>query len=220
MQYIEAILKEILKYTPRDKDHGALFNLFPQLFDELQQLNPEDFAPRSRGVFMEVLRASKKWSTKTSFYDEQLVEAEQMAKDAIEVLGDHKQESGGTIRGFSFVIRHGIREIVARDYEDLERNLLPAGSWKCAVIACGSILEGVLFDVLTKTPAEVRATMASPKAPKKRHGVTRDITKDTFEDDCRSLQDEDVVRHLRLAGAKDKVAGFLLRLRSFRAKHG
>ena len=36
---------------------------------------------------------------------------------------------------------------------------------------------------------------------------------------CRSLQDEDVIRHLRLAGAKDKVAGFLLRLRTFRAKY-
>ena len=35
----------------------------------------------------------------------------------------------------------------------------------------------------------------------------------------RSLQDEDLVRHLRLAGAKDKVAGFLLRLRTFRAKY-
>jgi hypothetical protein len=37
---------------------------------------------------------------------------------------------------------------------------------------------------------------------------------------CRSLQDEEVFRHLRLAGAKDKVGGFLLRLRAFRAKYG
>lgn len=37
---------------------------------------------------------------------------------------------------------------------------------------------------------------------------------------CRSLQDEDVARHLRLAGAKDRVGGFLLRLRTWRAKYG
>src|SRR5262249_46969295 len=74
---------------------------------------------------------------------------------------------------------------VERDYRELAVCLLPGGAWKSAVVLAGSILEAILYDQLTRDAARVAAAMASPKAPRKKGGVVKDITQDTAEAEWR-----------------------------------
>jgi hypothetical protein len=46
----------------------------------------------------------------------------------------------------------------------------------------GSILEAILHDLLTSTPARISEAMTSSEAPRKRGGAVKDITEDTMED--------------------------------------
>jgi hypothetical protein len=89
-------------------------------------------------------------------------------------------------RPFTFIGNADIRTIVERDYRDLSLKLLPSGAWKSVVVTAGGILEGILFDALTRDPARVAAAMASPKAPRRSRqngGGAKDITRDTREDE-------------------------------------
>ncbi|MDA7878582.1 hypothetical protein N9B39_03420, partial [bacterium] len=64
---------------------------------------------------------------------------------------------------------------------ELVQRAFPDGSWKSTVILSGSILEAVLHDLMTKDIAAINAAMASPKAPKKKGGATKDITLDDYQ---------------------------------------
>lgn len=86
-------------------------------------------------------------------------------------------------RSFAFVQDADLRKIIERDYRELKQILFPDGAWKSVVIMAGSILEAILYDLLTRDGARVAAAMASTKAPRKRGGVVKDLTTDTAEDE-------------------------------------
>lgn len=86
-------------------------------------------------------------------------------------------------RSLGFVQNADLRKIVERDYRELTQILFPEGAWKSVVIIAGSILEAILYDLLTRDAARIAAAMASPKAPKKKGGLVKDITQDTHEDE-------------------------------------
>ena len=46
-----------------------------------------------------------------------------------------------------------LRAIIERDYKKLSQTLMPDCAWKNAVVIAGSILEAVLYDLLTRDPA-------------------------------------------------------------------
>ena len=101
--------------------------------------------------------------------------------------------------GLPAVVQRAICELVQPAYDELV-----AGAHDALERAAGA---SFTFLLLLEVLEQFNLTNQLDQNLKQGHGF-------------RSLQDDDVIRHLRLAGAKDKVAGFLLRLRTFRAKHG
>ena len=93
--------------------------------------------------------------------------------------------SGAAVRSFHFVTNPDVKRIVERDYRELTLRAFPDGSWKSTVILSGSILEAVLYDILTKDAAAVAAAMGARRAPTKRGGVTKDILVNDYKNEWR-----------------------------------
>src|SRR5262249_44545013 len=68
-------------------------------------------------------------------------------------------------REFTFVREAELRKILERDYRELTLKLFPTESWKSVVILAGSILEGLLHDLLTRDAARMAAAMTQRQAP-------------------------------------------------------
>lgn len=87
----------------------------------------------------------------------------------------------GKTRLFAFISDPDLRHIVERDYRDLTLNLFPVETWKSVVIIAGSILEALLYDLLTRDNSRAAQAMAANAAPKKRTAmgtIARDICSD------------------------------------------
>ena len=92
--------------------------------------------------------------------------------------------SGAQSRDFSFVSNPDIRAIIERDYRELDERTFRDGSWKSSVILAGSILEAVLYDLLTKDQATKLKAMASNQARRRNNGrAVRDISKHNRADE-------------------------------------
>jgi hypothetical protein len=92
-------------------------------------------------------------------------------------------------RTFGWVKNRALRTIVERDYKELVLKVYPSGAWKMTIVAAGSILEAILYDLLTRTPARVKAAESELSAPKKQDPrgpkgakVPREIKKNTGPD--------------------------------------
>jgi hypothetical protein len=165
--------------------------------EELDRLDPRYFLPASRLDFVEIRRQIRcisgttqdewDWMIKQPLeYRGTIERFLGLFRRAVEVLGNYAGEGTGiTIRSFAFVSNHDLREIVERDYKELSLVLMPDAAWKSAVVIAGSILEAILYDQLTKNPAEVARSMGHPKAPRKKGGAVKDISNDTSEDEWR-----------------------------------
>jgi hypothetical protein len=71
-------------------------------------------------------------------------------------------------RTFGWVKNKALRTIVERDYKELMLKVYPSGAWKMTVVAAGSILEAILYDLLTRTTKRIREAEVAGTAPKKR----------------------------------------------------
>lgn len=139
---------------------------------ELERFDPRDFEP---GVQHEIV-----WHRVRLHY---LAEANRLDKGTfgpffnglLAVLDKYRGEgSRGVIRSFAYVTDTVLREIIERDYIELTVKVFPSGAWKSTVIMAGSILEAILFDVLSD-PKRVAQTNASPNGAKAKGGVPIDI---------------------------------------------
>ncbi len=88
-------------------------------------------------------------------------------------------------RKFEYIANPILRKIIERDYNDLILRLFPSHCWKSVAILAGSILEGLLLDLLTRDP--VRVADAMRHAPKRfdqatKRNVDKAITSDETED--------------------------------------
>jgi hypothetical protein len=94
--------------------------------------------------------------------------------------------SQAVTRSFGWVKHKALRTIVGRDFRELTLFVYPSGAWKSAVVMAGSILEAILYDLLTRSSSRVRKAMASKAAPRKDKGANvRDIRKNKNEDEWR-----------------------------------
>jgi hypothetical protein len=59
-----------------------------------------------------------------------------------------------------------VRKIVERDYRELSLLVFSAGAWKSAVILAGSILEALLYEILTANPRTALKANAALAAPR------------------------------------------------------
>lgn len=158
-------------------------SLVHSLYEEMGRLDPRDFEPSRRNEFLvrrSIIRTYCNAGGHVNDYSEP-VRIAALLKETLEHYqgeGSHKK-----IRDFSFVSDPNVRIIVERDYRELALRTFPDGSWKSTVILAGSILEAVLYDLLTKDPATINRAMTSTEAPKKRGGrAVKDITRHGHDD--------------------------------------
>jgi hypothetical protein len=185
------------------------------LVEELNRLDPRDFEPSVRHDFV-VLRSMLRTTVRPDIHLSHIGVPAAYAAMIGTLLDSYAGEgSRARTRDFSFVSDPDVRKIVERDYRELDLRTFPDESWKSTVILAGSILEAVLYDLLTKDPTAISSAMASPHAPKKKGGVTKDITQHTYEDQW-SLNDLiNVACDLRMLPHKDERAIHLV-LREYR----
>lgn len=146
-----------------------------EIVKELNRLDPRDFEPASQSEFLRVRGNLVLLSGASNYTKPKIQEA---ITPLLAVLNTYRGAvSSRVIRQFPYLTDAELRAIVERDYIELNVRLFPAGAWKSTVIMAGSILESILFDILSDAK-RVAVTNGSSKGAKGRGGVPIDITVD------------------------------------------
>jgi hypothetical protein len=152
------------------KSHAACLL---EVSEELQALDARDFEPV---VQMELLRIRgnlRSLSVTSVASIDRSIAAE--FKKLLPVLDAYRGPgSGGITRHVPYMHDTDLRTIVERDYVELRVRAYPSGAWKSTVILAGSILEAILFDVLSD-PKRHATTMASSMCPTNKSGPKIDV---------------------------------------------
>ena len=64
-------------------------------------------------------------------------------------------------KSFDFIDNEQIKEILKRDYLEIQRNLI-SSNWKSAIILSGGSIEAILLDLLTKEPDKAKDSKKVP----------------------------------------------------------
>jgi|ERR1017187_920388 hypothetical protein len=151
-QFVKHIISKREYYVPNIK----------AVSDKWCALAAGDFEPavQHEAVAVEVALKQKTLSGR-----ENDTHTESLLNDVLRLL-DHYKGAGscGATRSFSYLADPKLIGIIQRDYAELTQKLFPSGAWKSTVIMAGSILEAILFDILTN-PTRIVRTMASPAKP-------------------------------------------------------
>jgi hypothetical protein len=164
--YIKELVTALLAaLDPKTKGDANPFALAKALAEELDRLDPRDFAPAARFPFVAARAEARVWAHATSMsHTIKLVTLAQTVAQLLDAYGPPCRR--GSTRVFRWLSDTDLRAIVQRDYAELEAILMPDGAWKSAVVSAGSILEAVLVDLLTKDAARLAAAKVSAKVPK------------------------------------------------------
>ncbi len=176
VEHIKALIQQIQIVKTEHKTDGVItikeksdldiHNLFKTVTEELAKLDPLDFEISVRHEF-----ASLRNLIRDQYSKGRINNSHQAAEDAAQmstILDSYVGAgSGGNKRQFLFITNPDMKAIIERDYHELTQRAYPGGSWKSSVILAGSILEGVLADVLTKDATAIAAAMAASDAPNK-----------------------------------------------------
>lgn len=166
VEYIRRIAAEIAN-TTSIRPATNLSYLLSGLTEELDRLDTRDFLPEARYDFVMLRKRARAWGTATEFYGDNLKDINRLGNEALAVLDKYGgEDSRAIVRSFSFITDTQLRAIIERDYRELTLNIFPSGAWKSTVILAGSILEAILFDLLTSDASRKSKALSSPKAPK------------------------------------------------------
>ncbi len=144
--------------------------LISAVVEELNRLDPRDFLPIVQREFV-IKRVSLRpyvgidtVKTGRSWPKEQI---NGLCDGILKCLDSYTGENTfGKRREFNFVKDNDLRKIIERDYLELKTILFPSGAWKSVVVMAGSILEAILYDILTIGQSVLLRAAASNKAPK------------------------------------------------------
>jgi hypothetical protein len=162
----QAILKDGNYPAPRK-------SLVDELASELLSLNTRDFEPAVRSRLM-VLKAHIRHFVRERHFNQGALKDK--LRELRSLLDSYLGEgSRGVARSFPFITDAELKRIIERDYSELKLKLFPDEAWKSVVVMAGSILEAILFDVLTQPNNKANAN-ASLKAPRDKHQQPIDIT--------------------------------------------
>lgn len=67
-------------------------------------------------------------------------------------------------RDFTFIREQGLRAVIERDYEEMQRAFI-AKCWKSVIILAGGAIEAILTDLLLQYPSRACSAKSSPKEP-------------------------------------------------------
>ncbi len=161
----------------RDTKHEGISVLrWPKLIHhEIKDLKTTDFEPSSRYDFVLVKLKFSDLARMGSFNHSQLTNFAQAARKLRDILETYSHGSAEIkTKDFQFIEDQALKHIIQRDYKELDSILIPDGAWKSAVVLSGSILESILYDLLSQK-IHVDSANSSTKAPKFR-GTPTPIT--------------------------------------------
>jgi hypothetical protein len=213
IEYIKELISTIEKcHVHKGSELRTRFGDIPDIArliegfgEEMNRLDPRDFDPSARTDFVvarSMLSAYTRRTTHVTDWNKPVSIATRVGK-----LLEHYQGEGThtRVRDFSFITDLEVKRIIERDYRELVLRTFPDGSWKSTVILAGSILEAVLYDLLTKDQAAISNAMNSPKAPKKgKTGPVRDIKKHSRDEQWTLSDLIEVASDLKILPPQDK----------------
>jgi hypothetical protein len=167
MEHIKKLAQTIAEGAAA-KNLGDPHMLSKALARELDTLVSSEFAPNARLEFVLLRQRGQAFASASSFGD--LTKLGEWASKVAKVMDHYGVGLLLSGRTFKWLTDADLRVIIERDYLDLSVKLVPDGAWKSAVVMAGSIVEAILFDLMTKNPKWSTPAHASAKVPKK--GVT------------------------------------------------
>jgi hypothetical protein len=171
VDYIKQLIADILRDS--DPQSGPSRRPVYAVCDELQKLDPRDFEPAAQAKFVQLRSHLRSAADQSSMHPTKV--RSELLKQLLPILDMYKGEgSRGTQRSFPYVSDPDLQKIIERDYYELTVKLFPSGAWKSTAIMAGSILEAMLFDILSN-PIRIALVNGSPKAPKSKGGTPIDI---------------------------------------------
>ncbi len=126
------------------------FNAPEEILSQLQKLQPEDFEQSKRPEFMLIRGRFHHLANpnKHETIDGGMVDGH--LRELRAVLEFYRGEGSHLDRKpFDFLSHPDLIAIIKRDYRELSLRLFPSHSWKSSVVIAGSILEAILFDMLS-----------------------------------------------------------------------
>jgi hypothetical protein len=142
--YLLDIVDRLVSKDPANRTGEWDRILIKELTVELDRLDPRDFAPTQQAEFV-VVKAQLK-----TFCAMARGNPNMMLRMLRHVLGGYEGEGAHLkSRTFSYIADADLRTVIYRDYRELILGLIPSRSWKSSVVIAGSILEAILYALLT-----------------------------------------------------------------------
>lgn len=178
VEYIRKLAVDLQNYADK-RAGGKMFTLIRVLREELDRLDPRDFFPDAQYDFVIARSRMRGIAGESTITSRSYPVIRKLTEQIVGVLDKYGGEGNrAETRSFPFLSDPKLRDIIERDYKELSLILLPGGAWKSTVVIAGSILEAILYDVLTSDPQRKDAASASPVAPKRpRSSHVKDIDK-------------------------------------------
>ncbi|MBN9120810.1 MAG: hypothetical protein J0I06_16950 [Planctomycetes bacterium] len=170
LNYLREFVNFILSGTT--KNSGPLREQVRQVCQEVNRLDILDFEPSAQFPLLKVRAQLAHFAETTGWSAGPMYDVMRELVPLLELYAG--QGAGKTVRSFAYLTDPNLRPIIERDYTELSSKLFPSEAWKSTVILAGSILEAILFDVLSDA-RRVALANASAKAPKGKGGVPTDV---------------------------------------------
>lgn len=145
---------------------GIRVSTWPKLiYDEIRSLKTTDFDPDSRYEFILLKLKFSELAGMGSFNHAQLPSFAEAARKLSNILETYSRGSADIkTKSFQFIKDQALKNIIQRDYKELDSILMPDGAWKSAVVLSGSILESILYDLLSQE-SHIHRANSSAKSP-------------------------------------------------------
>jgi len=157
-------VSDISGHTNKDLN---VFNVPKMIYAEIKDLKAIEFDADVRYDFV-IIRNQIKSLSMVGVSDGRTKRKNiNIANHLIEILQKHNGALvNPIIKEFNFISDLELKHIIERDYRELSVILFPENAWKSVVIMAGSILEAILFDILSNETNLSQAN-SSEKVPKR-----------------------------------------------------
>lgn len=165
INYIKDVASLIVS-TPHAAER---FRYTRALSEELDRLDPRDFLPDSRFSFVRCRTEARFFASMPDIAKPS--QLQDLAREVTALIERYRVPGSGLpTRTFRWLASADLKDIIVRDYAELSNVLLPDGAWKSTVIMAGSIVEAILFDLLTEDPGRLTTAKSSSRAPRDKSG--------------------------------------------------
>jgi hypothetical protein len=161
-------LKDLIRSAlTNDREGSSSLFAAKEMYRQLCGLNPLDFEQAQRAEFS---LARAQFDRIANPLPHMSITGE-MIKAAflrLEPVLDYYRGQGSHLdsKPFTFIRARALTDIIKRDYCDLWLRVYPSHAWKSAVVLSGSILEAILYDVLSGPKTEPAANAYIARQPK------------------------------------------------------